>query len=230
MEDAGFRAAAILCAPQLGYSGRMKIWDISQTLRPGMPMWPGEPPLTMQRNAEIGPGCPVNVGAIATPLHAGTHADAPLHYDPRGAASAACDLDPYVGPCVVVDVRHARGRIEIRDIDWAALAGAERVLFRTYDVFPADRWDSAFVALAPDVAGRLRYGGVKLVGTDAPSLDPEQSKTMDAHHEILAGDMRILEGLVLDDVPAGDYELIALPLKIAGADASPVRAILREMR
>ena len=207
----------------------MRIWDISQVLRPGMPMWPGEAPLALRRNAEINAQCPVNVGAIETPLHAGTHADAPYHYDARGLASAECDLGPYVGPCILLDVRHAQGRVEPGDIDWPALGGAERVIFRTYDRFPADRWDSDFKAIAPAVIARLREVGVRLVGTDAGSLDPEQSKSMDAHHEIQAGDMRILEGLVLDDVPAGRYELIALPLKIAQADASPVRAILREI-
>ena len=207
----------------------MKIWDISQTLRPGMPMWPGEPPLVLHRNAEIGEQCPVNVGALETPLHAGTHADSPFHYDPQGAASADCDLGVYVGRCVVIDVRGAVTRVELGDVDWAALHGTERVLFRTYDCFPAATWDADFTAIAPAVIARLREGGVRLVGTDAASLDPEQSKTMDAHHEVQRGDMRILEGLVLDDVPPGEYELIALPLKIAGADASPVRAILREI-
>ena len=207
----------------------MRIWDISQTLRPDMPMWPGEPPLILQRNAVIGEHCPVNVGALDTPLHAGTHADSPFHYDAQGAASADCELDVYVGRCVVVDVRHAGSRVELDDIDWDAVAGTERILFRTYDRFPADHWDSAFTAIAPAVIARLRDSGVRLVGTDAASLDPEQSKTMDAHHEIQAGDMRILEGLVLDDVQPGEYELIALPLKIAGADASPIRAILREI-
>ena len=194
-----------------------------------MPVSPGEPPVRVMRNVEIGDGCPVNVGEIDAPLHAGTHADAPLHYAPDGAASADCDLAPYIGRCVLIDVRHAAARIEMGDVDWDAAAGAERVIFRTYDRFPADVWDSDFTAIAPDVVARLREGGVRLVGTDAPSLDPETSKTMDAHHEILAGDMRILEGLVLDDVPPGEYELIALPLKIAAADASPVRAILREL-
>ena len=207
----------------------MRIWDISQTLRPGMPMWPGEPELALRRNAEISEQCPVNVGAIDTPLHAGTHADSPYHYDPQGAASADCSLDVYLGRCLVIDSRHAKRRVEIADIDWEALNGVERVLFRTYDRFPEDRWDSDFTAIAPAVIARLRDGGVRLVGTDAASLDPEQSKTMDAHHEIRIGDMRILEGLVLDDVPPGEYELIALPLKIADADASPVRAILREI-
>ena len=207
----------------------MRFWDISQTLRPGMPMWPGEPPLTLRRNAEIGELCPVNVGAIDTPLHAGTHADAPLHYDPQGASSADCDIDVYLGRCFVIDVRHAANRVEPGDIDWPALDGFKRVLFRTYDRFPANRWDSDFTAIAPAVIARLRESGVRLIGTDAASLDPEQSKTMDAHREIQLGDMRILEGLVLDDVPPGEYELIALPLKLAQADASPVRAILREI-
>lgn len=205
------------------------MWDISQLVRPGMPLWPGEPPVAIHRLAQIGEECPVNVGAIEAPLHAGTHADAPLHYDASGASSAEGDLSPYLGRCVVIDVRHAHGRVEPEDVDWNAVAGAERVLFRTYDHFPADQWDSAFFPIAPSVIARLRERGVRLIGTDTPSLDPETSKTMDAHHEVLAGDMRILEGLVLDDVPAGEYELIALPLKIAGADASPVRAILREL-
>lgn len=207
----------------------MRIWDISQTLRADMPMWPGEPRLALRRTAEIGEHCPVNVGSLETPLHAGTHADSPFHYDPQGVASAECELDVYVGRCAVLDVRGAGGRVEPADVDWDALRGVTRVLFRTYDSFPDDRWDSDFTAVAPTVIARLRKHGVRLVGTDAASLDPEQSKTMDAHHEIKQGDMRILEGLVLDDVPPGEYELIALPLKIAGADASPVRAILREI-
>lgn len=205
------------------------LWDISQVLRPGMPLWPGEPPVELRRLASIGPECPVNVGALSIPLHAGTHGDAPLHYDAGGATSAECTLGPYLGRCVVLDVRHAVGRVETADVDWSALNGALRVIFRTYERFPADQWDSGFTAIAPEVIARLREIGVRLIGTDAPSLDPEQSRTMDAHHEVLAGDMRILEGLVLDGVAAGAYELIALPLKIAGADASPLRAILREI-
>lgn len=207
----------------------MKTWDISQVIRPGMPLWPGEPPLVLRRSATIDEHCPVNVGAIDMPLHSGTHADAPFHYDANGIASAECTLDPYIGPCVVIDVRHAGARIEMADVDWVATDGVARVLFRTYDRFPHHSWDSAFTAIAPDVVARLADAGVRLIGTDAPSLDPEQSKTMDAHGAVRRGDMRILEGLVLDDVPAGTYELIALPLKIAGADASPVRAILREL-
>ena len=105
-----------------------------------------------------------------------------------------------------------------------------RVLFRTYDRFPHDAWREDFTAVAADAIALLAERGVRLIGVDAPSLDPQDSKTMDAHHAVLAADMRILEGLVLDDVPPGDYELIALPLKLSGLDSSPVRAVLRELR
>ncbi len=104
-----------------------------------------------------------------------------------------------------------------------------RVLFRTYDAFPHAAWRSDFVPVAAGAIMALAALGVRLIGIDSPSLDPEDSKAMDAHHAVLAADMRILEGLVLDDVPPGDYELIALPLKLAGLDAAPVRAVLREL-
>lgn len=206
-----------------------RIWDISQPLHAAVPVWPGEPAFALHSHAVIGEGCPVNVGGMFTPLHAGTHGDAPLHYANDGASSADCDLGAYIGPCVLLDMRHARGRVEIADVDWTVIEGAERVLLRTYEHFPHDRWDSDFTAIANDVIARLGAMGVRLIGTDAASLDPEQSKTLDAHQAVKAADMRILEGLVLDDVPSGRYELVALPLRIVGADASPVRAILREI-
>ena len=206
-----------------------RIWDISQPLHAAVPVWPGEPAFALHSHAVIGEGCPVNVGGMCTPLHAGTHGAAPLHYAKAGASTADCALGAYIGPCVLLDMRHARGRVEIADVDWTAIEGAERVLLRTYEHFPHDRWDSDFTAIANDVIARLGAMGVRLIGTDAASLDPEQSKTLDAHQAVKAADMRILEGLVLDDVPSGRYELVALPLRIVGADASPVRAILREI-
>ncbi|MDO7835275.1 arylformamidase [Sphingobium sp. HBC34] len=213
--------------PEPGMGGR--IHDISQVLGPQTPLWPGEPPFILTRHAQISESCPVNVGALSMPLHAGTHADAPLHYDRAGVASAACDLTPYIGPCVLLDVTQAGPVVGEGDIDWDAVNGAERVLLRTYRVFPSDAWDSDFKAIAPAVLRRMGDGGVRLIGTDAASIDPEQSKTLAAHHAVRTADMRIIEGLVLDGVPPGRYELIALPLKIHGADASPVRAILREI-
>lgn len=207
----------------------VRMWDITQRLGTRTPLWPGEPDLVVQRNVDLGPDCPVNIGQITAPLHAGTHADAPLHYSKTGVDSAGSSLDAYIGPCVLADVRHAGERVEVGDCDWAALEGVERVLLRTYDRFPHEAWDENFKAIAPEVIAKLREGGAVLIGVDTPSLDPQTSKTMDAHHEVLAGDMRILEGLVLDDVPPGQYELIALPLPLEGADASPVRAILRDL-
>lgn len=206
-----------------------RIWDISQPLHAGIPIWPGEPAVAITRHAEISDQCPVNVGAISMGLHTGTHGDAPLHYDGAGAACDAVAIAPYIGPCCVVDARHAGEMIEVGDLDWNAITGESRVLFRTYDNFPHTAWDENFTAISAAVVARLSAMGAVLIGSDAPSLDPQNSKTMDAHHAVRAGDMRILEGLVLDDVPFGGYELIALPLAIAGGDASPVRAILREL-
>lgn len=206
-----------------------RLWDISQRLRPSIPVWPGEPPFALDRIVEIDEACPVNVSVMTIGVHAGTHADSPLHYSADGAGSDEADLATYLGSCVVIDARHAGVRVEPDDIDWPAIAGAKRVLIRTYEHFPADEWDAGFKAMAPAVIEQLAGQGVRLIGTDAPSLDPQDSKTLAAHQAVLAADMRILEGLVLDDVPPGPYELIALPLRIAGSDASPVRAILREL-
>lgn len=208
-------------------SGTRRIWDISQVLRPGLPVWPGDTPFALERVWDMARGAPVNVARATMSTHAGTHGDAPLHYAPGAADSAACTLEPYLGECLVVDARHAAGRVEPGDLP--PLGGARRVLLRTFDCFPHDRWVSDFTAIAPATIAHLAAAGVVLIGTDAPSLDPENSQEMAAHQAVLAADMRILEGLVLDDVPPGPYELIALPLPIAGADASPVRAVLREL-
>lgn len=206
-----------------------RLWDISQTLDPATPVWPGTAPLAMERVVKISDSCPVNVSVMTLGTHTGSHADAPLHYLSDGPASADCSLDPYIGRCVVIDVRHARGRVTPADFAESLINRARRILFRTYDHFPAQIWDSGFTAMDAAVIDLLGLHGVTLVGTDAPSLDPENSKTLDAHQRVLVHDMRILEGLVLDGVDAGEYELVALPLKLRGGDASPVRAILREV-
>jgi len=172
----------------------------------------------------------VNVAAFETTTHAGTHADAPLHYHPAGADAASVDLTPYLGRCRVVDARGA-GPVVTRAVIEARLGcdAPPRILLRTFDAFPRDLWVSDFTVVSAEAIAWLASLGVVLIGVDAPSLDPERSKTMDAHRAVLAHDMRILEGLVLDDVPAGDYELIALPLRLAGLDSSPVRAVLRAL-
>ena len=205
-----------------------RIWDISQPLGPSLPVWPGDTAFSARPRWSIGDGSPVNVASFETSTHAGTHADAPLHYDHAGAGAGEVGLEAYIGPCRVIDAREA-GEILTRAFVEALLDPPPRVLFRTYARFPHDRWRSDFTAVAADAVALLAQRGVRLIGVDAPSLDPQDSKTMDAHQAVQAADMRILEGLVLDDVPPGDYELIALPLKLVGLDSSPVRAVLREM-
>ncbi len=205
-----------------------RIWDISQTLRPDLPVWPGDTGFALERTWRMEDGSPVNVGRMTMSTHSGTHGDAPLHYSPTAPDIASVALDPYIGECLVIDATAATGRIGVGDLPH--IDSADRILFRTFETFPQDRWDSGFTAIAAETIAWLALQGVKLIGTDAPSIDPEESKTMDAHRTVLEHDMRILEGLVLDGVPEGRYELIALPLKISGGDAGLCRAILRELR
>lgn len=204
-----------------------RIYDISQTLRPGLPVWPGDTEFDFQRTWRMDEGSPVNVGRMTMSTHSGTHADAPLHYEPQGLDAAGMALEPFIGTCLVVDARGVSGEIDIADLPH--IDSADRVLFRQWDAFPHEQWRSDWKPIAAETVEWLALQGVKLVGTDAPSVDPQDSKTMDAHKAVAKHDMRILEGLVLDDVPEGRYELIALPLKVGGGDAGLTRAILREL-
>ncbi|ROZ71214.1 arylformamidase [Ramlibacter sp. WS9] len=206
-----------------------KIWDISPPVAPGSPVFPGDTPYGQEWSATLAPGCPVNVSRITLSPHVGAHADAPLHYDPEGAAIGAVGLEPYLGVCRVI---HAIGKgplVEWKHLEHAVHGIPPRVLVRTYERMPADRWDADLAAYAPVTIERLAVLGVQLVGIDTASIDPAESKTLDSHQVIRRLGLRVLENLVLDDVPEGDYELIALPLKLITADASPVRAVLREL-
>ncbi|MEL6529812.1 MAG: arylformamidase [Pseudomonadota bacterium] len=204
-----------------------RIWDITQKLHSKLPVWPGDTAFEQVNTWQMKDGSPVNVSALTLSTHTGAHADAPLHYSQTAPDIASVDLEPYLGECLVVDARSVGPKIEVADLPH--LHSADRVLFRTFDRFPHDRWEPDTTAIAPETIEWLAVQGVKLVGLDGPSIDPQTSKTMDAHKAVLKHDMRVLEGLVLDDVPEGRFELIALPLPIAGGDASPVRAILREL-
>jgi arylformamidase len=208
---------------------RPRLWDISQTLHPGLPVWPGDTAFSHHSRWSMADGSPVNVAAFETSVHAGAHADAPLHYHAAGVSAAEVGLDAYVGPCEVVDATECGDFIRQAFVERVAPAPAARVLFRTFRRFPTDTWPETFTAIEAGAIAWLAGRGVVLIGVDAPSLDPQNSKTMDAHMAVLAADMRVLEGLVLDDVLPGRYELIALPLKLAGLDASPVRAVLRSL-
>ena len=171
----------------------------------------------------------MNVSKLKLSTHTGTHADAPFHYDAEGAGAEALDLGRYLGPCRVVDARGFGPLLRPEPVAAALEGTPPRVLFRTWEAFPAEHWRSDFSAIAHELVDALAARGVVLIGIDAPSLDPETSKDMPAHQAVRRFGLSILEGLVLDEVPPGDYELIALPLPLVGLDASPVRAVLREL-
>jgi arylformamidase len=205
-----------------------KIRDISPPIAPNSPLFPGDTAYSQQWTAEIGPDCPVNLSAITMSPHIGAHADAPLHYGPGAATIGEVDLEPYLGVCRVIHAIDCGPLVRPQHLEHAIAGLPPRVLVRTCRAAPID-WSPEFSAFAPETIAWLAGLGVKLVGIDSQSVDPAASKTLDSHHLLLAHDLRVLENLVLDDVPAGDYELIALPLKLTMADASPVRAVLRDL-
>lgn len=204
-------------------------WDISPPLSTATPTWPGDTPFQEERVWSYGPECPVNVGRITLSPHTGAHVDAPLHYSPDGAPIGEVSLDTYMGPCRVLHCLDSGALVEPEQLAGRLGQVPERVLLRTYRQAPLATWDSDFTAVAKATVDLLASLGVRLIGIDTPSLDPQTSKTMEAHNAIARHGMAILEGIVLDDVPEGDYELIALPLRFANLDASPVRAILRPL-
>jgi arylformamidase len=206
-----------------------KRWDISPPIHPRSPVFPGDTAYSQQWVASIGPGCPVNVGVLTLSPHVGAHADAPLHYDPEGAAIGKLDLEPFLGPCRVIHAIGCGPLVRVEHLTHALDGLPPRVLVRVYERMPQDQFDDALPAFAPETVAWLADQGVQLIGIDSASIDPASSKTLDSHQVIRQRGLRVLENLLLDEVPEGDYELIALPLKLTTADASPVRAILREL-
>jgi arylformamidase len=206
------------------------LWDISPPVQVGTPVFPGDAAFALAWPARIGPGCPVNVSTLTLSPHTGAHADAPLHYDPEGVAVGALDLLPYLGRCRVIHAIGCGPLVRPGHVEHALHDLPPRVLLRTYSHAPIDRWDPDLPAYAPETVTLLADLGVQLIGIDTASIDPASSKTLDSHQVIRQRGLRVLENLVLDEVREGDYELIALPLKLMTADASPVRAVLRELR
>ncbi len=209
----------------------MRIYDISVPIREKMPTWPGDPKVHIQlaKSMERGDSC--NVTALAMGAHTGTHFDAPFHFIPGGKTVDQLDLTLLVGTCRVfeiptedeLDVTHLRG-LPLKGVTRALFKTANSSLWATRDDFYED-----FVYLTPVAAKFLVEMGVKLVGVDYLSVEGYHAQGSPAHQALLGAGVVILEGLNLADVPAGDYELIALPLKIAGADGAPARALLRTL-
>lgn len=206
-----------------------RLWDISPPVQVGAPVFPGDTEHQQRWVARIGPGCPVNVSALSGSPHIGAHADAPLHYDPDGLAVGALDLAPYLGVCRVIHAIDSGPLLHPAHIAHALDGLPPRVLLRQYQRMPQHRFDPALPALAPETLELLADLGASLVGTDSASIDPADSKTLPSHQVLRRRGLRVLENLLLDEVPEGDYELIALPLRLSQADASPVRAVLRAL-
>ncbi|MDC6167519.1 arylformamidase [Paucibacter sp. XJ19-41] len=210
---------------------KRRLWDISPVVASDSPIFPGDEPYALRWTARLStlePVCPVNLSAITMSPHVGAHADAPLHYADGVASAAEVDLDAYLGPCRVIHAINCGPLIRIAHLQHAAADLPPRVLVRCCE--KADNvWNPDFTAYAPDTVEWLAAQGVRLIGLDTPSVDPASSKSLDSHQQLLRLDLRVLENLVLDEVAEGDYELIALPLKLAGACASPVRAVLRAL-
>jgi arylformamidase len=206
-----------------------RLWDISPPVNSHSPVFPGDTPYQQRWSTKIESGCTVNVSALTLSPHVGAHADAPLHYDPQGAAVGALALDPYLGHCRVIHALDTGPLVHMADLAHALQDLPPRVLVRTCRRFPLKLFDAQLTALAPETMTQLAERGVMLVGIDSASIDPADSKALPSHQVIRERGMRVLENLFLDDVPEGDYELIALPLKLTTADASPVRAVLREL-
>ncbi|HYM62315.1 MAG TPA: arylformamidase [Thermoanaerobaculia bacterium] len=205
----------------------MALIDISPEIDASIQVWPGDTPFVRNVNLDMRAGANITLSDIRSTVHVGAHADAPNHYIDSGADIASRRLDYYMGRCVVVHVTVERGtRILPSDLAGRAIA-APRVLFRTGTFPDPRRWNDDFASLSPELVNFLHDRGVILVGIDTPSVDPFDSKELEAHKAFGRHDMAILEGIVLTSVDEGEYELIALPLRLIGADASPVRAVLR---
>jgi arylformamidase len=213
--------------PPHGGAPPLKIWDISPAIDEQAAVFPGDTAYSQELHFSLAPGCPVNVNRITLSPHTGAHADAPMHYANGEASIGAVDLQPYLGPCRVIHCLDCGPLVLPRHIAHALDRLPARVLLRTARA-ASQSWES-FTAVAPETIELLASKNVALIGIDTPSVDPAASQDLPSHHQLLAHRLRVLENLVLDDIAEGDYELIALPLKLTRADASPVRAVLREL-
>jgi arylformamidase len=204
------------------------IYDVTRTVSETIAVWPGDTRFSYRWTMRMDEGDAVNVSSLTMSPHTGTHVDAPLHYMEKGIPMCDVPLDVFLGPARVValDVKDAILPEHLNELD---LRGVTRLIVKTPASLREDgQWESEFAYLSKPAAELLCQIGVRLFGTDAPSVDPQTSKTMDAHRALGKGNVIILEALALREVPPGDYELIALPLKVV-LDGSPVRAVLRSI-
>ncbi len=204
------------------------IHDLTPLISARLRVWPGDTPPTREVLLDMKKGANLTLSTLRATVHLGAHADAPNHYGTDAPAIHERDLNYYLGPCQVIRVGATPG-MRIGPDALTTPMVAERVLLATGTFPDPEHFNTDFAALSPDLVDVLHRQGVKLIGIDTPSVDLFDSKDLPTHQRILQYDLAILEGLVLDAVPEGVYELIALPLRLEGFDASPVRAILRSL-
>lgn len=203
-----------------------QIIDISPVISHQTAVFPGDIPFSAEVALDMRKGDNLTLSSFKMSAHIGAHTDAPNHYALNGSAIDARSLDIYLGAAQVIEVNCApNARIRINDLKNIQIS-APRVLFKTRSFPDPDNWNGDFVALSAELIDYLADKKVILVGIDTPSIDPAEDKVLESHTAVFTHDMAILEGIVLDHVESGLYDLIALPLRIAGADATPVRAIL----
>jgi len=203
----------------------MKIYDITKTINKSLKVWPGDKEYERNESSFELKDMTGHSSWITASLHTGTHVDAHWHYDTNGKSIEKHDLSNYIGKCQVIDVTHAKGKhIEIGDLK--VKITEERILFKTSDQMDETIWEDDFKGISEELIYYLNEQGVILIGLDTPSVDIYNVGTLASHQALYKCDIYNIEGLVLNDVPEGTYELIALPLKIEGADGSPVRAVL----
>ena len=200
--------------------------DVSMPVDPRAAAFPGDVPFSCGWTCTKHEGASVNVGWAKMSPHVGTHVDAPFHYDDAGPRVGGLDLDAFVGPCVVVDAVGAAelGAELLRGLD---LARAPRVLFRTQRRNDPHAFHRGFPVLTREAVDVLARARVRLVGIDAPSFDPADSKDLPIHHALGAARIANVENMVLDRAERGMYELLAAPVAWHEMDAAPLRAILR---
>jgi arylformamidase len=204
----------------------MDYFDISPALQGKTPVFPGDQPFERQLTMDFKKGDHLCLSWIKSTLHIGAHADAPSHYHAKGVSIDKRDLNLYMGLCEVVDVQHVGARrILPTDFDLSSIK-TSRVLFKSCSFLHSEPFQMEFTSLSAELLTALARRGVRLVGIDTPSVDPADSKDLPSHQALYRHDFAVLEGIDLNQVPAGPYTLIALPLSLVDADASPVRAIL----
>jgi arylformamidase len=202
--------------------------DITQPLGPETGHWPGDVPFELEWTLRRDRGDSVDVAAIRMSVHTGTHVDGPLHVM-SGVTAGELALERFMGPATVVDARphlSEGGAVLASALDGVDRARTPRVLFRTRDEVDPTRFPDAVAALSPALARRLVEAGFVLVGTDAPSVDPLDSKSLEAHRVLAEAGIPNVENLVLSEVAPGEYTFVGLPLRLAGADSAPLRAVL----